>query len=133
MYDGGWVQRFYFDAAGAAAQHEALDAIFSGRVGGPWAILGRFVARQLDTRVVPFELDDRGREKRLTIPSVLETTVTALPGADGLGDAVLANLHNVIHGPVHTLARGGARHHDADLGFETARTHALYSRFAWSG
>ena len=104
---------------------------FSGRAGGPWQVLGRFVARQLATRFVPMQFEDAGREKRLTIPELFATTVTAIRGADGAGDAVLSNLHNVIHGPMHTLARGRTRCTDPRLGFSVDGTHGLYSYFSW--
>ena len=131
MYDGDWTQVFYIDDRTTPAQRHALEAIFSGRAGGPWAILARFVSRQLDTRVVPMHFEDRGRKKRLVVPSLFDTRVTAVRGADGDGDAVISNLHNVIHGPVHTMARGTSQHTDRDLGFEINGTHALYSYFSW--
>ena len=131
MYDGGWTQLFYVDERATAPQRHAIEAIFSGRVGGPWAVLARFVSRQLETRVMPMQFEDQGRTKKLTVPDLFETTVTAIRGADGDGDAVLSNLHNVIHGPVHTMARGASRQTDPDLNFDIGGTHALYSYFSW--
>lgn len=131
MYSGDWTQVFYVDQQASAAQRAALEDIFSGRAGGPWAILGRFVSHQLDTRFVPMRFEDRGREKHLVIPDVLETTVTAIRGSNGEDDAVLSNLHNVIHGPVHVLARGRTRCTDRVFDFTNERTHGLYSHFAW--
>ncbi len=133
MYSGDWTQIFYIDRRASGAQRVALEAIFSGRAGGPWAILNRFVSRQLDTEVVPMRFEDRGREKHVVIPDVLETTVTALRGNDGDHDALISNLHNVIHGPEHVLARGHTRSTNPTLSFEHERTHGLYSRFSWEG
>lgn len=131
MYSGDWTQVFYIDQRASNAQRVALEAIFSGRAGGPWVVLSRFVARQLDTQFVPMRFEDRGREKHVVIPDILETTVAAIRGGDGEGDAVLSNLHNVIHGPVQVLARGRTRSTHPAVAFATERTHGLYSHFSW--
>jgi len=131
MYRGGWTQVFYIDDRTSQQQRQVLETIFSGSVGGPWEVLNRFVSHQLDTRIGKMHFEDNGREKLLTIDNLFSTTVTAIRGADGDGDAVISNLHNVIHGPVHTLAKGTSRHSDSALGFELEHTHAIYSYFSW--
>ena len=132
MYEGNWSQVFYIDEATSPAQRDALESIFSGHTGGPWSVLSRFVSEQLETRVVPMTFEDNGRQKTLVIPGIFETAISAVPGADGDGDAIISNLHNVIHGPVHTMARGESRHTDSTLGFSVENTHALYSYFSWN-
>ena len=131
MYDGGWIQTFYIDARATAPQRDALEAIFSGTAGGPWEILGRFVSHQLDSRFVPMRFEDTGREKRLTVPDLFQTSVTAIRGSDGTNDAVVSNLHNVIHGAAHVLARGRTQCADRHFDFTNEGTHGLYSQFAW--
>lgn len=132
MYEGDWTQVFYVDEATSPAQRHALESIFSGHTGGPWSVLSRFVSEQLETRVVPMTFEDNGRQKTLVIAGIFETAISAVPGADGDGDAIISNLHNVIHGPVHTMARGKSRHTDSTLGFSVENTHALYSYFSWN-
>ncbi|HIC57988.1 MAG TPA: DUF1326 domain-containing protein [Acidobacteria bacterium] len=132
MYEGDWTQVFYVDEATSPAQRHALESIFSGHTGGPWSVLSRFVSEQLETRVVPMTFEDNDRQKTLVIPGIFETAISAVPGADGDGDAIISNLHNVIHGPVHTMARGKSRHTDSTLGFSVENTHALYSYFSWN-
>ena len=132
MYEGGWSQACYIDEQTTGPQRAALDDIVSGRAGGPWAILGRFVETRLDTRVVPMRFEDVGREKRLTIPDLFDTTVIAIRGADGATEARIENLRNAIHGPTHILARGRTRCTDRVFDFGHERTHALYSRFSWA-
>ena len=131
MYDGGWTQACYIDERATVPQRAALEDIVSGRAGGPWAILARFVETRLETRAVPMRFEDIGREKRLTIPDRFDTTVTAIRGADGTADARIENLHNVLHGPTHVLARGSTRCTERVLDFGHEQTHALYSRFSW--
>ena len=132
MYEGDWTQVFYVDEATSPAQRHALESIFSGHTGGPWSVLSRFVSEQLETRVVPMTFEDNDRQKTLVIAGIFETAISAVPGADGDGEAIISNLHNVIHGPVHTMARGKSRHTDSTLGFSVENTHALYSYFSWN-
>ncbi len=133
MYDGGWTQACFIDEDATVAQRAAVDDILSGRAGGPWGILTRFVETRLDTDFVPMQFEDDGREKRLTVPDLFDTTVTAIRGADGQSDASIDNLHNVIHGRTHTLARGDTRCTHPSFDFVNERTHGLYSRFSWEG
>ena len=79
------------------------------------------------------QFEDDGREKRLTVPALFNTTVTAIRGADGRSDARIENLHNVIHGPTHTLARGHMRCTHPTFHFLNEGTHGLYSHFSWEG
>jgi len=131
LFEGGWTEACYIDERAAEPQRAALDDIVSGRVGGPWAILGRFVETRLETRFVPMRFEDDGGEIRLSVPDMLESTITAIRGADGKSEARLENLHNVIHGPTHILARGDTRCTDRVFDFENVRSHGLYSRFTW--
>ena len=131
MFEGGWTQACYIDERATGPQRAALDDIVSGRAGGPWAILAGFVETRLETRCVPMRFEDDGREKRLTIPDLLDTTVTAIRGADGKTGARIENLHNVIHGPTHVLARGRTHCTDRVFDFGHERTHGLCSRFSW--
>ena len=131
MYSGDWTEILYIDERATAPQRQALEAIFNGTSGGPWETLGRFVATRLDTKFVPVELTDLDGEKRMRIPGLFETTVTALKGSDGKMRAVLDNLHNVIHGAVHVLGWGETRCTDHPLVFTNERKHGLYSEFSW--
>ena len=132
MYEGGWTQACYIDERATGPQRAALDDIVSGRAGGPWAILAGFVETRLETRCVPMRFEDDWGEQRLTIPDLFDTTVSPIRGADGSAEARLENLHNVIHGPTHVLARGRTRCADRVFDFEHERTHALCSRFSWT-
>ena len=89
MYSGDWKEMFYVDERATGAQRQALEAIFAGQAGGPWETLAGFVSTRLPSRFVPIRFEDDGREKRLSIPEVFETRVTAIRGSDGQGNAVL--------------------------------------------
>lgn len=133
MYEGEWTQRIYVEERATSQQRHALEAIVSGAAGGPWETLGQFVATRLETKTAPMTFEDTGATKRLSVPGIFETEVTALRGRDGVGPVTLANLYNVIHGLVHTLARGRTACRDAPFNFSIERTHGLYSEFSWAG
>ena len=133
MYEGHWRQRLYIDERGSAPQRLALEAILSGRGGGPWEILGQFVSNRLETRFTPVIFADAEDTKRMTVPGVFDTTVSAIRGGDGAGHAILSNLYNVIHGVAHVLARGTTRCGDDAFDFKNEKTHGLYSDFSWEG
>ena len=129
LEDRNVVRRIYIDDQSSGTERDALEAIFSGRAGGPWETLGQFVATRLETRFVPTQFDETDDEKRMHIPDVFNTTVTAVRGRDGAGHAVLSNLYNVIHGATHVLARGNTTCTDDRLGFDIQGTHGLFSEF----
>ena len=92
MYDGDWTQKFYIDERAEASRRAAIETILSGNAGGPWQILSQFVSKQLATRFVPIEFEDKGREKRMWINDFFDTTVKAIRAKDDVGDVVLSNI-----------------------------------------
>ena len=133
MYEGDWTQRIYVDDRATPRQHAALETILSGAAGGPWEVLGQFVASRLDTKAVSMTFEDAGPVKRMSVPGIFETEVSAIRGRNGDGPPTLSNLYNVIHGLVHTLARGRTMCRDAPFDFAVDGTHGLYSHFSWTG
>ena len=132
MFDGGWTEAIYVDERADPVQREGIERIFKGELGGPWEILARFVEHWLPTRFVPIQFVDEGREKRMWIDDLFETTVTSLRAKDDRGEVRLENLFNQIHGDTHVLARGKTRCRDGAIEIENDGTHGLYSRFSWA-
>lgn len=131
MYEGGWTEALYLDKSADPRQLEALETIIKGKAGGPWEILARFVGTWLETQTVDFDFKDEGARKRLKVSGLFETEIEALRGANPGTSATLENLHNVIHGPTHTLARGVSRCSDQGFNISTDGSHALFSNFSW--
>ncbi len=135
MADGDWTPVLYVDEKASDEQSDALRAIFSGEAGGPWRILGQFYrdGQLAAVRKVPLEIaiDATARTVRASDRVLLE--VQAIRGADREGTATIANLRNVIHGDVHTLARSNQRVKDEIISWEEQGKHGLFSRFRWEG
>ncbi len=135
MADGDWTSVLYVDDAAGDDQAETLRAIFSGEAGGPWEILSQFFRNGQLTAVrkVPLEISIDATTRTLRASDRVLLEVQAIRGADRDGLATITNLRNVIHGPVHTLARSNQRIKDETISWEEQGKHGLYSRFRWEG
>ncbi len=133
MHDGGWKVEIYLDAAAEPAQREALEQILTGKVGGPWETLAKFVAKRLETRTAPIEFTDTGTRKTLVFDGVLEAEIGAVESRRTGQPATLGNLFNVVHSTMQFLARGSSRMNDDAFQWTTQDKHALYSEFSWTG
>ena len=58
MLDGGWKQRIIIDTAASLDQKDALETILLGNVGGPWAVLARFVGEHVEAKSLPIEMTE---------------------------------------------------------------------------
>ena len=112
-------------------QREALETIFSGKAGGPWEVLGRFVAKRLPTRFVPLRFTDDGRRKRMWVEDLFDTSIEAIRGKDKSKEASMSNVFNQIHAADQVLATGRTQCSDKEFPFSLEGSHALYSRFSW--
>jgi hypothetical protein len=131
MIEGNWTEGIVIDQSASPPQREAVEAILSGRVGGPWAVLARFVGRWLDTRFLQIELSDDGATKKARIPGLLEALVTPIRGRDRTQPVLFQNIFNQIHAPTQVVATGTTEYDDGVIRVRTDKTHGLYSRFDW--
>ena len=67
MIDGGWLQTIIIDEGASEAQRRALESIFMGHAGGPWAKLASFVATRQPTEFSAITFEDEGPVKRASI------------------------------------------------------------------
>lgn len=132
MIEGDWTEVLLVDRDATPAQHDAIEAILSGRAGGPWAILARFVGRRLPTRTHAIAIEDEERVKRIAIEGVLEGTVEALRGQDRSEPVTFHNMFNQLHDTTMVAARGSTRYDDGTIVVQTEGTHGLWSRFDWA-
>jgi hypothetical protein len=131
MMDGNWTEVIVIDQAASAAQRQAVEAILTGRAGGPWAVLARFVGRWLDTRFLPIDFADDGVTKRARIPGLLEAAITRIRGRDRAQPVLFQNIFNQIHASTQVLATGVTEYDDGIIKIRNQRTHGLFSNFDW--
>ena len=131
MIDGAWTQVIVVDESATPGQRTAVEAILTGQVGGPWAVLARFVSKRLETRFLPIEIEDSGTAKRVEVRDLIESSIQAIRGRDRSKTVTFENMFNQIHAPSQVIATGSTRYEDGVISVQTDGTHALYSEFHW--
>ncbi len=129
MIEGDWTQRMIIDEAASAGQRQLIEEILTGKQGGPWKVLEQFVGTQLPTEYRAIQIDETGREKRVHIAGLIESTLEELKGHARSEPVRLTNMFNQIHAPAQELALGTSS--CTEIGLQTKGTHALSSHFSW--
>ncbi len=130
MIDGGWTEALIVDAP-TPTQRDAVEAILTGRAGGPWEVLDRFVERRLPTRHRPVAIEDAEALKGVAVEGLLSATVEPIRGRDRGRPVTFQNMFNQIHAPEQVVARGGGHYDDGVIRFDNEGTHGLWSSFDW--
>lgn len=132
MIDGGWTEVIVIDATASAEQRLAVESILTGRAGGPWAVLARFVSTWLDTRFLPIEFAEDETSKKARIPGILEAVITQIRGKDRSKPVKFENIFNQIHGSTQVIATGNTQYDDGVIRIRNEKTHGLHSNFDWA-
>jgi hypothetical protein len=132
MISGGWTEALIVDASASQAQRSAVETILTGRAGGPWEVLDRFVERRLPTRTLPIEITDEEAVKRVVIEGLLESAIENIRGWDRDQPVTFQNMFNQIHGSTQVIAQGDTAYDDGEIIVNNEGTHALHSHFDWS-
>ena len=133
MIEGGWKQRIVISDRATPEQFRAVEEVLTGARGGPWRTLARFVADALPTRSARIAVEEPPSAKSVTVKGVLRGAVEALRGRDRAEPVRFVNIFNQIHDSTQTIALGSTECDGADFAFSMERTHALWSRFRWTG
>ena len=131
MISGNWTEVVIVDEHASPDQRKAIEALLTGRAGGPWEVLAKFVGRRLDTRYLPIEFSEDAGTKKARIPGLLETAITEIRGRDRSKPVLFENIFNQIHAPRQVLATGSTAYDDGVIRIHTDKTHGLHSRFEW--
>jgi hypothetical protein len=132
MIDGNWTEMLYIDESASPAQRLAIETLLTGRAGGPWEVLARFVGRRLETRFVPIAFSDEGATKRGSIAGLFDAVVTQIRGRDRSKPVLFENIFNQIHAPTQVLALGDTTYDDGVIKIRTSGSHGLFSMFDWA-
>lgn len=79
MAEGNWSVALYLDERANEQQRQALQAIFTGSVGGPVAALAPFISTVLGVKTAPITFHKEGKHRSVEIPRVMQLAVHALP------------------------------------------------------
>ena len=131
MISGDWTEVVIVDDAASPEQRDAMERLLTGRIGGPWETLAKFVARRLETRYLPIEFSEEAGTKKARIAGLLETAISQIRGRDRTKPVLFENIFNQIHAPTQVLATGSTTYDDGVIRIDTTKTHALHSQFEW--
>ena len=133
MVDGGWRQVIIVSDRATEAQRRAVVEILTGRRGGPWEILARFVDDARPTRSASIRIEEGPGRKSVTVKGLLSGAVEAIRGRNRAEPVTFENIYNQIHDTSQVIARGSTRYDDGEIVIANEGTHGLWSRFRWSG
>jgi hypothetical protein len=132
MIEGNWYELIIIGANASKSQRRAIEAILTGRVGGPWEVLARFVGERGLTRYLPIRINDGQPRIRVEINGIFESEIIRIRGKDRLLPVTIENMFNQIHSPLQVVAQGTTRYDDGQIIIQNKGTHGLYSKFSWS-
>ncbi len=131
MISSGWTEAVIIDGRATQAQKTAVENILTGRAGGPWEVLDRFVERRLPTRTAPIEITDEDTVKRVVIEGLMESTIENIRGWDRNQPVTFMTMFNQVHDSTQVIARGDTAYDD-EIILKSEGTNALHSPFDWS-
>ena len=129
---GNGTVRIYVDDAADAEQMRELEAIFSGKKGGPGEVLGSLVTKWLPPRKAKIALQG-GDNPSITVGTVGQVTTKRISDDKGrVAKLVNAPVLGAIQVETADLARGdGTRFGDPDMRHWESGGHASLSPFNW--
>ena len=133
MVEGGWKQLIIVSDHATDDQRRAVEEIITGALGGPWAVLARFVAEPRPTRTARIRIEDLPRRKSVTVAGLLTGAVEAIRGWNRDRPVTFRNIYNKIHDSTQVIAQGSTRYDDGEIVIANEGTHGLWSRFRWTG
>lgn len=131
MAQGNGTLAVYLDSRANDAQRAALEAIFTGKAGGPPSFMAGMIAHRLPTKTAAISFSSDGKVYKLSMAGISEVTVEGVTGA---GNQVVW-LDNVAHPFSRRLAaaRGTSSHYkDHSLSFENSGRNGHFSPINWS-
>ena len=131
MISGNWTEVVIIYEAASREPREAMERLLTGRAGGPWEVLSKFVGRWLETRYLPIDFSEEDGTKKARIPGLFETAITRIRGRDRSKPVLFENIFNQIHAPQQVLATGSTEYDDGVIRISTVKTHGLHSNFEW--
>jgi hypothetical protein len=129
---GNGTARLYVDDAANSQQRQELEAIFTGKKGGPWAVLNSIVAKWLPTQSAAIKLSD-GDSPVVSVGSVGQVKLQSIKDQVGRRTTVMnAASHSLMEISQVDLARSdGSRLADPQMRAWDAWGHGGVSAFSW--
>ena len=132
MSEGDWKFGLFIDSGTSSEQRAALQAVFSGELGGPMERTASLVGEKLGVEIVPIEYEDDGRSHRVKIADLVDMEVEDLisPRGDTIRLSGLTHPANSVLNVARTVR---SRVKAFGLKFSNEGKNGFSASFRWSG
>lgn len=131
MRDGNWTVALYVDGDASPDQLEALTNIFSGKAGGPMAMISGLISNFLGVKTVPIEFTISGNRRQLSIPEVMEIDIEAITGRDGNEPVWVTNAAHPVSSKLSLACSNEYNYADYNLAWDVSNTNGHFAPFSW--
>jgi hypothetical protein len=132
MAEGNWSAAIYTDERANDEQRQALQAIFSGSVGGPLGALAPLISNVLGVKSAPITFNIQGKHRSVEIPNIMHLAVHPLPSMDPDNEIWALNAHPFA--PQLAMAVGDQQSTWTDYGmsWDNSGKNGHYASIKWS-
>jgi len=134
MLEVPWTAALYLDAMADEMQSDALEQIFTGKVGGSPAKLAAHIETDLGVRRVPITFKAGGKKRSVTIPEVVDVEIAAIVG-QASGDVSISG-HPLCVAPGFSVVASRSSHFtysDYGMNWEISEKTGFFSPFRYAG
>ena len=132
MADGNWSVAVYLDERADDRQRQALQAIFTGSVGGPLATLAPLISTVLGVKTLPITYHKQGRQRSVEIPSVMHLAVHALPNINPDEEIWAKNAHPFATSVAMAVGDDNSTWADYGMRWDNSGKNGHYAPIRWS-
>lgn len=131
MAQGNGTLAVYVDNRATEPQRAALEAIFTGKAGGPPSLLTGMVAHRLPTKTAPISFSSDGRAFKLAIAGITDVAVEGIIGA-GNNVVYLDNVGHPFSQRLAAAKASQAHFKDHSFNFDNSGRNGHFSAIRWS-
>jgi hypothetical protein len=133
MADGNWRVGVFLDDTASDSQAEQLEALVSGQLGGPPAMLGPLIGEMLGVEKARITYNEDGRGHHVRIGDAIDVGIQDFVADESLGPVQLANVFHPSNSTL-TVATANAAHLST-FGIDWGREgqSGFSAPFSWAG
>jgi hypothetical protein len=132
MAQGNWSVALYMDERADEPQRQALQAIFTGAVGGPIAALTPLISTVLGAKAVPITFHKEGKRRSVEIPNVMQMAVHAVPSMNPDEEIWAKNAHPFASSIAMAVGEEQSTWTDYGMRWDNSGKNGHYAPINWS-
>jgi hypothetical protein len=129
---GDWSVALYLDERADEQQRQALQTIFTGANGGPLAMVTPLISTVLGAKAVPISFQKEGKRRSITIPSVMQLAVRALPSLNPDAEIWAQNAHPFASSVALAVGEAQSTWEDYGMHWDNSGKNGHYAPINWS-